>query len=297
MRVLIIGANGFIGSNVASLLSESHEVYRAGRFERPTKDQFNLDLLDYDNILHLLTKLQPEAIINCAGIVENSDRAKLNVQFTKNLLYAVIESKLMVKRIIISGSAAEYGYVDKKNIPVNENTPLNANTGYGLSKKMEELAAIEISNKNSLPATIARIFNPIGAGMHMRFLIPSLMNQINDIKEGKRNDIEVSRLDALRDYINVKDIASAFQVLVENEPKYSTYNIGSGVSTSNWQLIEILVKEFDLNTEPELKETSTEQEKLVAVQADIARISNEFKWKPVFTVDETIKEIVDASRK
>lgn len=296
MKILVIGANGFIGSSVSSLLSKYHEVYMAGRYENLSKSQFNLNLLDYDNILHLLTKLKPEVIINCAGIVENSERAKLNIEYTKNLLNAIVESKVTFKRIIISGSAAEYGYVDKKDIPVNENTPLNANTGYGLSKKNEELAAIEISIKNKLPVTIARIFNPIGIGMHNRFLIPSLLKQIKDIKEGKRKTIEVSRLDALRDYINVKDIASAFRVLVENETKFNTYNIGSGISTSNWHLIETIIKEFNLSTEPDLIETSEDQEKLVAVQADITRISNEFSWKPVFTIEETIKEIVNAAR-
>lgn len=297
MRILIIGANGFIGSNVSSLLGKNHEVYMAGRYDKPINRQFNLDLLDIKETLQLLLQVKPEVIINCAGIVENSDRAKLNVQFTKNLLNAVIKSKLIVKRIIISGSAAEYGYVDKKDIPVNENTPLNADSGYGLSKKMEELSALEISRKNSLPLTVARIFNPIGIGMHERFLIPSLINQINDTIIGTRKTIEVSRLDALRDYINVRDIASAIQVLIENDPKRSSYNIGSGIATSNWQLIETIMKEFKLINEPELKETSVDQEKLVAVQADISRISNEFKWKPKYTVDETIKEIVDASRK
>lgn len=296
MKVLVIGANGFIGSNVCSVLGKYHDVYKAGRLIKQNDREFNMDLLDLKAISRVLLAVKPEVIINCAGVVENSDRAKLNVEFTENLLNAIAKNKLLLKRIIISGSAAEYGNVTTKNIPVAENTPLNADAGYGLSKILEENAAIKLGDKYNLPVTTIRIFNPIGNGMHPRFLIPSIIRQVAEFKVGTGKSIKVSRLDSLRDYINVKDIASAIKALIEHPSKYPCYNVGSGIATSNRQLIELIIKEYNLSSEPELIETSLDPEKLVAVQADITRIHEEFHWIPDYTIEETIKEIVNAPR-
>src|SRR5579871_530738 len=170
MKILLLGASGFIGSHVKSVLSQKHDVL-GGTPKPKSKRDLKVDLLDQKTIMAAL-EAQPEVIINCAGVVENTARAKLNVEFTSNLLQAVDESGLKVRRIIISGSAAEYGPVadDKQAVP--ENAPLNANSVYGLSKLEESQLALRFRAEKNLPITIARIFNPIGIGMHRRLIIP-----------------------------------------------------------------------------------------------------------------------------
>lgn len=296
MKILLLGADGFIGKHVRQALSEEHEVYAATRNPSTDDHEQRVDLEDKQSIVEALKSIQPEAIINCAGVVENSEKSKLNVLFTTNLLEAVKEASLKPKRIIISGSAAEYGVVDMSNIPVSESAPLNANGGYGESKLKEGLTALELAKKYELPVIIARIFNPIGVGMHPRFLIPKMIEQIREFGTGARTIIEVSRLNSKRDYINVKDIATAIKVLVEGEPKETIYNIGSGKSASNGELIELILNNSKLDARPEIVETSAEEEPLVAIQADITRIRTEFNWEPMYTLEQTVKEIIHATQ-
>jgi NDP-hexose 4-ketoreductase len=296
MKVLIFGANGFIGKNVMRVLADKHEVHGAVREPSSQPNIHQADLLDKNSIRRTLEQVKPEVVINCSGIVDNSDASMQNIQFTTNLLEVIHELGLPVQRVIISGSAAEYGVVDKANIPVTEDAPLNAAAGYGLSKLKEERFALDFAKKHDLPVVVARIFNPIGAGMHERFLIPKLIAQVKDLKEGKRESLEVSRLDSKRDYVNIDDAARAIAVLAEQSPSQKVYNIGSGVATSNGQLLQIVIDYSELEQSPMITETSAEVEPLVAIQADVSRLQTEFQWRPQHSLEQTVKEIIDASK-
>lgn len=293
MRILVLGANGFIGKNVADILAVRHNVYRATREKKSSQpNSVYVDLLQPDTILQALKQVEPDAIINCAGIIDTSLDTSLNVTFTKNLLQSTVDSGCSIKRIIISGSAGEYGLVEAKNIPVKETTPLNASSGYGLAKLQEEQIALKYSKEQNLPVTVVRVFNPIGSGMAKRFLVPRLIEQIKAFNEGKAQAIEVSRLDSKRDYVSVKDIGGAMSKLIENEPKHSVYNIGSGNSTSNGELINLILKNSKLSRKPNIVETSDKEEPIVAIQADITRLIKEFGWQPKYTLDAVVKEIL-----
>ena len=290
MKVLVFGSDGFIGRNVCSELENNHEVTKATRYATVDGNSVQVDLLDQDSVGRALKSVHPEVIINCAGIVDVSLDTDLNIAFTKNILEQA--SKLGgIKKIIISGSAGEYGKVNPDNIPVGEDAPLNADSGYGLSKSQEEQFALEYGKKNNINVVVVRIFNPIGQNMAERFLLMRLLNQVWEFKLGKREVIEVARLDAKRDYVSVKDIATAIRSIIEGDNKESVYNIGSGQSTTNGELLEIILKNSKLEARPNIVETSSEPESLVAVQADISRISNEFKWSPIHTIDEVVSEI------
>lgn len=295
MKILVIGANGFIGTEVVKLMEMENEVYSATRNKDARGKSVYIDLTQKDTILHTLQDIQPEVVISCAGIVENSERASQNVQFTTNLLDAIVVSGLMLKRIVISGSAAEYGVVRAEDIPVKEEAQLNAAAGYGLSKLQETAYALKMGVEHGLPVVIARVFNPIGASMHEKFLIPRILQQIQKIRDGKATQIELSRLDARRDYIDVTDVAAAISLLATRDIKQTVYNIGSGVSTSNRELVRLMLKSSELKSPPQVMESSTEPEPLVAIQADISRITEELDWKPRKSIAETIKEVIHAT--
>lgn len=293
MKILVLGADGFIGRNVAQLLVGEHEVIRATR----TAHNYNVDLTNRETIAAVLTKVKPQVIVNCAGVVENGEKAALNIAFTTNLLEQALASNLPFKKIIILGSAAEYGEVDKANIPVKEDAPLNATSDYAVSKMKETAVAISYRENHGLPVVVARVFNPIGVGMNPKFLVPQIVKQIIEIREDKRTSIEVSRLDSKRDYINVKDIGRAIKVIMELDTRHPIYNVGSGKATSNGELIELILNNSKLLNRPKIIETSGQAEPLVAIQADITRLRQEFDWQPIFTLEETIKEITNDSSK
>lgn len=293
-KILVIGSDGFIGANVQAILSGSFDVYGAVMKGADGKRTHQIDLLDRRTIARVFLAVQPNIVINNAGIVDKGEKAQLNLVFTTNLLETVAASGLKPERIILSGSAAEYGIVEK--LPVSEDTPVRATSDYGLSKLQETSFALAFASKHSLPVVIGRIFNPIGPNMNPGLMVPKIIEQVREVKQGRRKSIEISRLDSQRDYIHVKDIARAFRALVEGQPKRTVYNLGSGKSTTNQALVELILDNSKLVDRPAIVQTADIQEPLYASQADITRMHEEFGWLPRYTIQETIKELIDAER-
>jgi GDP-4-dehydro-6-deoxy-D-mannose reductase len=292
MKVLILGADGFVGRGIAAEASRRHEVFASTR----KQDEYNVDLTDQDAVESLLRKTNPEIIVNAAGIVENSERSMLNVTFTSNILHAALEIGLKPKLIICS-SAGLYGHVNEDDLPVPETLPTNPIGQYATSKKIEEETALQFGKENSITVLAARLFNPIGPGMHERFLITNILHQINQIKHSEREHIEISRLDSRRDYIDLRDIARAVVSLFEVEANDRVYNIGSGRATNNATILNLLLASEGLPIDTPVKETSELPEQTVACQADIRRISAATGWSPKYSLEETIQGVIDASKK
>lgn len=293
MKVLIFGSTGFIGKAVLENLSTGHEVYTTTRSEATGYNEYSVDLLKLDAVRKVIELVRPEVIINAAGIVDPNADTMQNVSFTKNILQATSESENKPHRVIIFGSAGEYGHVLPGEIPVSEEVPLRASSGYGYAKKIEEQTALTIAENDNLPIVIARIFNPIGLNMAEKFLVSRLKKQINEYKQGTRNALELSRKDAERDYIAVDDIASAIRCLIEASPMHSIYNIGSGSSMSNDDLLKLMIDSSKLEGDPRVIETSSEPEQSVASRANIARITHEFNWIPQRSIAAIVEEIMN----
>lgn len=299
MRVLVCGADGFLGNTVASVLERDHEVYFGVR-ENPDEPQKRvlIDLGNKSNVQSVLSRIRPEVIVNCAGIVDPAGDVSQNVAFTRNILESVEEESVDVKKIILAGSAGEYGVVAPEELPVTEDTPLCATSDYAKSKIDEITFAKEFAAQHSLNVVEARIFNPIGPGMHERFLVSRIIQQIREIKAGTRNrdGLEINRLDAARDYIDVRDVAEAIHALIEHTTRYSEYNIGSGHSMTNKELIDRLLRYSDVGGEVNVIELSAHAEPSVASAADITRVSSDTGWRPNISIDQTIQDIVKEAR-
>lgn len=300
MRVLVTGADGFIGRNVSSaLVVAGDEVFYGARNAPQGADPDHyrqLDLLDERAIGRVVADVRPDVIVNCAGIVDTSQNVDNNRVFTQNIIEGAANSGQKVGRIIVCGSAGVYGQVGEHELPVTEATPLRATSPYALSKKAEEDVAISLGEKYKLPVTIARIFNPIGREMGPRYIISALLNQVGELQRGERTHIEVSRLDAERDYVAVEDVAQAIKTIAHSKPEQAVYNVGSGQSTSNARLIELILDNQGLSPDTPIKQTKDDPESRVASQADISKMFDHFGWKPERTLEEVVREVVEDAK-
>lgn len=293
MKVIVIGANGFVGRNVARELrgDDSLKVIAAGRGD--TVD-IVIDLLDKESISRALTSIKPDVIVNCAGVVANDETAYQNGVFCKNIFETVVAINQPYPKIIITGSAAEYGIVGNHN-PVDEDMPLRATNDYGKSKIEEEAIARDFAEKFGIDVIVARIFNPIGPGMGDKFLLTSLERQIKDFQRGLTHEISLSRLDTRRDYVDIRDVARAIHsfAVSENKSHQIAQNIGSGYSTTNGELLQLLINHIELKSEPTIIETRDAPEPIYAACADISRIKNEYGWQPSYELNKTMGDIFD----
>lgn len=287
MKIFLTGADGFIGSHVAKELKKHHHVMESmyGRGD------YMLDLSNYESVLSMLQRTRPDAIIHCAGIVDKSDKARLNVTFTSNLLQAIHQAELSLQKIIICGSASEYGVVNT-DLPIPEQYSRHPVGEYGVAKAAETDLALQLAQRWQIPVVVARIFNPIGRGMPPGLLVPSLIRQLNAIEEGAQNQISLSRLDSKRDYIDVRDVAVAFGVLLNGNMHSAVYNIGRGQAVTTQDLVDILLRKKRMPSNPSIVEKEQEAEPLVASCADIGRIVSETNWRPKYDIAKTIEEMM-----
>ena len=290
MKVALFGASGFVGSAVYEALRNDHEVFRIGRSEAGEDNEFKVDLLANKAIETALTEINPDVIINAAGIVDTSQDTTLNEAFTRNILEATHASGVTPKLVLLTGSAGVYGEVD--SLPVAEDAPLRASAGYGLAKLQEEKTAHELGAEYNQKVVVTRIFNPIGKGMAEKFFVVRVKKQIQEAEAGERDEIEISRKDSLRDYTAVEDVADAIRRIVEGNPAHDVYNIGSGIPTSNGELLQIMLKDSTVEDRIGVTETLSSPEPLVAGQADVTRIKEEFSWRPTKDLADVVKEIM-----
>lgn len=290
-KALVLGGRGFVGAAVAGRLRDTYDLYTTCVELPEHRQELQLDLTDKAAVTSLLRSIKPNLIVNCAGIVSNDERARLNGVITQNILEAVVELAISPDRIITMGSAAEYGEVDRADFPISEDYPISPTSIYGKSKADEVKTALKYAKDNKLNLTIVRLFNPIGPGMNERMLIPSLLRQLRAEKDGLKHTITVNRLDAERDFIDVRDVASAIKLILGAEPRHDVYNIGSGEATSISDLVEVLVHTLGLTESVAIQQSSDEPEPTVASQADITRLSREFSWAPQYTLDNVIAEL------
>jgi nucleoside-diphosphate-sugar epimerase len=291
-RCLVIGSNGFIGRHICTALVS--KGYIVGAADRTKSSALYVDLLNEATIQNVIARFRPDYIINAAGIVENNNKANLNPILTKNLLSVVAKMQDKPKRIVIMGSASEYGEIDDYNRAIPEEASLNPTSPYSISKMKETKIAERFHKSEDMDIIVARVFNPIGNGMGPRFLVSNILKQLFE----NSPNIIISRLDTMRDYIDVRDVANAVVSFVEKKSSnhHLVQNIGSGKPTSNGELLGLILSKLNLKELPVIIESLDKPEKIYAAKADIRRIKKEFGWQPRLTLDESITEIVNEAK-
>jgi nucleoside-diphosphate-sugar epimerase len=239
-RVLITGATGALGRVLTSRLSEKASgfiVFTPGR--RNADDA--LDLLDRDQIRRAIERARPDLILHLAATFSTDfDEAyAVNVAAARHLLEEVEACGRRV-RVVLVGSAAEYGAVTPEDNPITEDHVLRPVSVYGITKAWQtELAYLHASRASDV--VVARIFNLVGPHISERLFIGRLHKQINEIRHGNRMQIEVGPLSAIRDYLSIDDAVSRLLTVAEFGEAGRVYHVASGRPIT---MRELLVREL-----------------------------------------------------
>lgn len=266
MDVIVTGGAGYIGSHVCKLLEDlGYRVHvvdnlSQGRKEFVSNYQFHfLDILDKNALISLFQQIRPIAAIHLAGKTQVSESVKnptlydqVNVQGTKNLLYAMEQSGC--KRLIFSSTCAVFGPVDEPIEEENNKNPINP---YGKTKLLAELAIEAHAQKHTdFSYMIFRYFNAAGAHpdspigeVHepethlIPLVIRAALNKTPIQVFG--NSYETKDGTCIRDYIHVCDIAKAHALALKQLRKTNlqeSIHIGSGKGYSVLEVIQTTQK-------------------------------------------------------
>ena len=293
MKVIIVGASGFVGGYLARELdSAGHSTVKV--------DLPEVNLLDAKQVDALVEGAKPDAVVNLAAISSvgtswkcPADTISVNVNGTLNLLEAIRKHAPHAKTLLI-GSAEEYA-VPEGEKQLRETDPLEASNPYGISKIAQENFAQLYRKKYGKSIVCTRSFNHTGVGQTTTFALPSFVKQVAAIdKSGKPGQIRVGNLSAWRDFSDVEDVVHVYRMLLENDNEFDTYNVGSGIA----HRIEDLLKDVILKFTPVDIEIVVDPEKVRPVEtpylcADNSRIK---KYWNATDIRVTLKKMFDHFR-
>ncbi|MFZ3171863.1 MAG: GDP-mannose 4,6-dehydratase [Carboxydocellales bacterium] len=275
MKALITGIRGFVAGYLAELLIDAgHEVWGTARSIDSCRnansaywDKVTLVKTDFNSQEALETVLQasrPEVIFHLAAQssvqqswVDKEGTFNANLLGTVRLLEAVRKSGENPK-VLLVGSAEEYGLVSPKEVPVKETNPLRPMSPYGASKAATSMLAAQYFRAYKIPIIYARPFNHIGPRQSLGFVTSDFAKQIAEIELGLLEPIiRVGNLEAQRDFTDVRDVVRAYYLLSQKGQPGEIYNVSSG------QAVPI---EYILQTYLELAKVK------ISVEADPARM-------------------------
>jgi len=271
MKILIIGADGFIGQNVAKGLEKNFYLIRSS-WQEGLDLKIDLTKDSIGEIARKISSVSPDILINCAGIVPQSGLKLTNQMMTEKLLKALKRSNQKFSRIFLFSSAAIYNTKLKK---ANEDSQLEGGSNYARDKIEEEKIALKFAERG-LPIVILRLFNPLGEGMQAGFIIPRILSAKN----------EEINLESERDFFDVREIPIIIAIMTQATPKRVVYNVGSGKKTKVSKIVDLINRERDLYIK--------KIEKIDEVpMADISRLKKEFNWKPTYNIKKTIERVLE----
>ncbi len=167
---------------------------------------------------------------------------KAHVRATLNLLDALADGPAPSKiRVVVSGSSGEYG-PPPGSAPVGENAPLRPVTAYGIIKLAQWLAAASYHHRG-LQILEARIFNVLGPGIPSHLAPGAFAEQIARVELGLQPPrLAVGRLDARRDYLDVRDAARALADIGLHGRSGEVYNVCSGRALPMRRILDLMLK-------------------------------------------------------
>lgn len=302
MRILVTGGTGFVGKHVcANFQHAGHEVvhYDLNPQAFPPGDSGVAgDIRDPHRIRHALQTLQPDACLHLAGVAfvplswdRPRDVFDINLNGTVHLLDAFRDLAPHAPIVVVTSSLI-YGPVSTPGHAFDESDPPHPDTPYAVSKLAADTTARLYARRYGMNIVTARPCNHTGPGQSESFVVPSFARQLLDIRLGRQDPVlNVGNLDSIREFLDVRDVARAYRLLLEQGNPGKAYNIASGnhlpIRDILGRLMAITGVNPRINVDPQ-RFRPTDRQPALSTRA----IREDTGWAPAIPIDQTLADIV-----
>lgn len=308
-KVLVTGADGFIGSHLTEKLLEEGYKVRAfvyynsfnswGWLDSLPKEKlsqieiFSGDIRDPNGVAEAMKDI--DYVFHLAALIaipfsyhSPDSYVDTNIKGTLNVLQAA--RHLGTERVLITSTSEVYGTA--KYVPIDEKHPFQGQSPYSATKIGADRLAESFYRSFNLPVTIVRPFNTYGPRQSARAVIPTIITQLLSGVES----IKLGNLEATRDFNYVKDTVSGFVEIAESLKTIGEeINIATGSEISIGDLAKKIIKQINpaakiICDQIRLRPEKSEVERLLG---DNQKIQSLTKWQPQYTLEQGIAETID----
>ena len=257
-------------------------------------------LLDLPALKELFAAAKPDYVFHLAAqafvpaswsdpwsTLENNIRGQLNV------LLASIDLGTM-PRILVVGSADEYGMVNPAELPIRETNLLRPNSPYAVSKVAQDMLGYQYYASHKLPVVRVRPFNHIGPGQSPSFVTSDFAKQIAEAEAGLHPPVmRVGNLEARRDFSDVRDIVRGYFLAISQGEAGEVYNLGSERSYSIGEVLETLLSASSIQMKVEPDAARLRPSDISVIVADCCKFRSRTGWRAEIPLEQSLQDILD----
>jgi NAD dependent epimerase/dehydratase len=308
-RVLVTGADGFIGSHLCQALVHAEAKVKAfclynsfnswGWLDTVDKNElkqievFSGDIRDPNAVRSAMKDV--DVVFHLAALIaipysyySPDSYIETNIRGTLNILQAAREQS--VEKILVTSTSEVYGTA--KYVPIDELHPKQPQSPYSATKISADCMAESFFRSFNLPVTIVRPFNTYGPRQSARAVIPTIITQLLS----GQTEIKLGDLYPTRDLLYVNDTVSAFiEIAKADTLNGEEINIATATEISIGDLANILVKKINPSAKirHDEKRMRPEKSEVYRLLGDNRKILQHTNWTPEFSLEEGLNLTIE----
>jgi len=304
VRALITGVGGFVGPHLVRLLRRATNWGVFGLCRHPVDGgeyrPIVADLLDREAVARAVAAAAPTHVFHLAAQshVPTSHRDARGT-LTNNLIGQVnlldaCRDLPAPPRVLVVGSAEEYGLARAEEMPLGEDQPFHPTSPYAVSKVAQDLLGWQYFISYGLPVVRVRPFNHTGPGQSERFVVSDFARQVAEIEAGRAAPvIQAGNLDARRDFLDVRDVVRAYHLALTRGEPGAVYNIGSGVAVRIGDVLALLrgLARVPVEIAPDPSRMRPSDVPLLVADIDALRAAT--GWQPEIPFEQSVRDTLD----
>jgi GDP-4-dehydro-6-deoxy-D-mannose reductase len=308
VKVLVTGADGFVGRHLVTRLRQAgHEVGAGCRPDRAPVEwgdrgvtPLALELTDRRSIAQAL-EFGADAVVHLAAIASNREAREdpghaweVNAGGTARLAEALARRRdRRADPLLLAVSTGEVYGVGAPT-PRVESEPLLPVSPYAASKVGAEVAGLEVWRRTGLRVVIARPFTHTGPGQEPRFALPGFVQRLRAARASGDLVVPTGNLEPVRDLLDVRDVVEAYLLLLERGTPGEAYNISRGEGRSLAEMFAALADLIGVRAEPRPDPGYVRSRDLPHLVGDSTKLRRATGWTPRLSLDQTLRGLVDA---
>ena len=197
-------------------------------------------------------------------------------------------------RVLLVGSADEYGVVPADEMPIAETHAVNPASPYALAKSVQNQFGAMFNTLYGVDTVMTRSFNHTGPGQREDFVLSNFARQVAEIKRGRHEPvIDVGNLEIRRDFLDVRDVCDAYVVLLKKGRSGETYNVCSGNSYRIRDLLDRICALAGVTVQVRVDQARIRPVDMPDLRGDGTKIHEHTGWRAKLDINETLKAMLE----